>query len=306
MTGDELAAIVREHTQQAIAAALAPVLAEKKALEVRILELETRPAERGPSGAPGDPGPPGVGIAALLLTAEGRMAVSLTDGRTLDAGPVPRGTDGAPGVKGDPGDRGAHGEKGLDGLAGKDGAAGRDGKDGAAGLNGTDGIGVQDAVLDRAGHLVLTLSDGRTKDVGLVTGQDGLTGKDGAPGLNGKDGRDGLNGTDGADGMTLDDAELVADDDGWILRLSAGGRTKDFPLPIPHDVGPWTAGASYAAGAGVSWDGGYWIAKRLTTEQPGSGDGWRLAVRRGKQGKEGPRGKDGRDFTPSNTPPLYS
>lgn len=119
------------------------------------------------------------------------------------------------------------------------------------------------------------------------------------PPLAGKDGKD------GADGMTLDDAELVADGDGWTLRLSAGGRTKDFPLPIPHDVGPWAAGSTYPAGAGVSWDGSYWIAKRLTSDQPGPGDAWRLAVRRGKQGKDGPRGKDGRDLTPSNTPPLY-
>lgn len=417
MTSAELAAIVREHTERAIAAALTPVLAEKQALEARILELETRPAVLGPPGTKGDTGLPGVGIASLLISAEGRLVAHMTDGRTLDAGPVPRGADGEPGPQGEPGlpgakgmdglpgEPGAPGAKGLDGRPGEPGAPGRDadpavmldikseldalrttvaslpapqagppglnGKDGASvtladvaplvksavqdavsvlpmpkdgrdgrdgksvdisevhasiesavatcfkslptpkdGRDGSDGIGVMDAVLDRAGHLVLTLSDGRTKDVGLVAGRDAdplemkrlifeEVAKIPAP-LNGKDGRD------GADGMTLDDAELVTGADGWMLRLSAGGRTKDFPLPIPHDVGPWTAGATYAAGAGVSWDGGYWIAKTLTSDQPGSSDAWRLAVRRGKQGKEGPRGKDGRDLTPGNTPALYS
>jgi len=377
MTGDELAAIVREHTERAIAAALTPVLESKQALELRILELETRPAPQALPGTKGDIGLPGAGIASLLISAEGRLMAHMTDGRTLDAGPVPRGLDGAPGPIGPQGDPGAKGLDGLPGQAGEPGAKGldgrqgppgepgqpgrdadpmvvlelksgldelrtavaslpmppagpqgppgpqgdpgRDGQDGAAGskgldgvngINGKDGIGVMDAVLDRAGHLVLTLSDGRTKDVGLVTGRDAdplemkrvvleEVAKIPAP-LNGKDGRD------GADGMTLDDAELVADESGWALRLSAGGRTKDFPLPIPHDVGPWTAGATYAAGAGVSWDGGYWIAKSATSDQPGSSDAWRLAVRRGNRGKEGPRGKDGQDFRPGNTPGLYA
>jgi hypothetical protein len=287
MTGDELAAIVRDHTAQAVTAALAPVLAANKALEMRLLELETRPAVLGPPGEKGDPGLPGV------------------------AGP-----------KGDPG------EKGDPGLS-------VTGEPGARGEMGPPGVGVMNAILDRAGHLVLTLSDGHTKDVGLVLGKDGapgLDGKDGAPGLHGKDGRDGLDGKDGVDGlhgkdgapgldgkdgapglhgkdgvdgMTLDDAELVATDGGWALRLSAGGRTKDCPFPVPHHQGPWIAGKAYPMAAMASWDGGWWIATKATTDQPGSSDAWQLVVRRGKQGKEGPRGKDGLDFRPGNTPPLY-
>ena len=113
-------------------------------------------------------------------------------------------------------------------------------------------------------------------------------------------------GKDGADGMTLDDADVLCESDGWVLRLSAGGRTKDFPLAVPFDAGPWEAGCTYPKAAGVSWEGGYWIAKRQTSDQPGQGDAWRLAVRRGNRGKDGPRGKDGQDFRPGNTPALYS
>jgi integrin beta 3 len=241
MTLDDLADVVREAAAQAVALALAPVLTQNKALELRVLELETRPPVIGPAGA-----------------------------------------------------------KGLDGLPGSAGRDGQDGAPGPQGAPGRDGAGVADTFLDRAGHLLLTFSDGRTKDVGLVLGKDGTNGAAGAPG------RDGLHGKDGTDGMTLDDAELVTDDAGWILRLSAGGRTKDFPLAIPHDAGPWTAGSRYAAGAGVSWDGGYWIAKELTSDQPGSSDAWRLAVRRGKQGKPGPAGPAVPVTVPrSNTPPLY-
>lgn len=362
MTTAELAAIVREHTDQAVAKALAPVLAENKALELRILDLETRPPVVGPHGAKGDTGLMGVGIASLVVSAEGKLLAHTTDGRTLDAGPVPRGLPGEPGAagaKGDPGAAGPAGEKGTDGLRGEKGAdadpslvlalkselelvraslhtepvpgpagpPGRDGidgvgiqgppgKDGAPGLHGKDAADLLETVIDRHGHLIVTFSDGRTKDVGPVVGHDG------APGLHGKsvelheltaqiqaavdaiprpkDGRDGV------DGMTIEDVDLTFDEKaGWELRVSAAGRTKAFPLPLPFDVGPWTAGETYPAGAGVSWDGGYWIAKALTHEQPGSGADWRLCVRRGKQGKEGPRGKDGQDLRPGNTPPLY-
>jgi integrin beta 3 len=223
MTADEMAAIVRDYTTQAVAQAVAPLLEAKAALEARIQIREARPAVVGPDGPPGPPGAPG-----------------------------------------------------------------------------RDGAGVVESFLDRAGHLLLTLSDGRTKDVGLVLGKDGTDGAAGTPG------RDGLQGKDGVDGMTLDDAELAQDEAGWHLRLSAGGRTKRFQLQMPHDAGPWTAGSRYPVGAGVSWDGGYWIAKELTSDQPGSSDAWRLAVRRGKQGKPGPAGPATMMPVPSsNTPPLY-
>ena len=51
---------------------------------------------------------------------------------------------------------------------GKDGKDGVDGKDGADGSNGEDGVGVQDAIVDFDGHLVLTLTSGEEVDAGSV------------------------------------------------------------------------------------------------------------------------------------------
>jgi hypothetical protein len=66
---------------------------------------------------------------------------------------------------------GPKGEKGRDGRDGKDGYKGQDGKDGVDGQDGKDGedgISVTDAKIDFDGSLVITLSDGREIDAGLV------------------------------------------------------------------------------------------------------------------------------------------
>lgn len=411
-----LGPVVRELMQTAIREERAASLARIAELEQRILELETRPAVVGPAGPMGQKGDSGVGVASLVVSADGRLLAHLTDGRSADAGPLPRGPAGLDGAKGDPGERGpegpmgpmgigpvgpqgerglpgAAGANGLDGKNGADGAsvdsavvealvmthvakavsalpAPRDGKDGrdidptslelvisahvdkaigklpkpkdgvtaddvaplvaaevakaiagipvpANGRDGKDGAsvtvhdvtpiimreieqrvaalpvpkdatGFTGAVVNRDGHLVLTLSNGTTQDVGLVTG------KDGARGIDGKDAV-GTPGKDGRDGLGFDDFDLSLDESrGWILRLAQGDRVKEWALGIPFDAKVWTAGTTYPKGAGVTWDGHYWIAQQQTSEQPGEGNpAWRLAVRRGKQGREGKQGKDG-------------
>jgi len=144
--------------------------------------------------------------------------------------------------------------------------ASKPGKDGAPGRDGRDGL----------------------------PGTAGEAGAKGADGLNGKDGKDGLNGKDGADGLGFDDAELVCEETGWKLKLVSGARTKEFALNLPFEAGAWEAGKTYAKGAGVTWDGHYWIAQQATHVQPGEQrPEWRLAVRRGKQGKEGKPGPQG-------------
>lgn len=83
--------VVREYTAKSIA----PLLDRSAALELRILELETHPAPVavGPVGPVGQKGDAGASIASLVVSAEGRLLGHLTDGRSLDAGPVPRGKD---------------------------------------------------------------------------------------------------------------------------------------------------------------------------------------------------------------------
>jgi integrin beta 3 len=175
----------------------------------------------------------------------------------------------------------------------------RDGKDGR------DGVGVAGAVIDRAGELTLTLSDGTTKSLGVIVGKDGTAGadgKDGNPGLPGRDGKDGV------DGLGFDDMSVDHDGErGFVLRFARGDVKKEFPftIPIVIDRGVWRDG-QYQKGDGATWGGSFFIAQRDTTDKPETSDAWRLSVKRGRDGKdgkpgdrgpEGQQGKAGRDLT---------
>jgi hypothetical protein len=69
------------------------------------------------------------------------------------------------GVAGPKGEKGRDGRDGVDGYKGQDG---KDGVDGQDGKDGEDGISVTDAKVDFDGSLVITLSDGREIDAGVV------------------------------------------------------------------------------------------------------------------------------------------
>lgn len=189
--------------------------------------------------------------------------------------------------------------------------------------------------INHDGCLILTLTDGKSQELGVVVGKDGVNGavgKDGAPGLNGapgepgkegpqgRDGRDGLpgvpgarglDGKDGKDGLGFED--MSADFDGErtvTLRFSRGDVVKEFSfaVPIPIDCGIYREGEVYAKGAGVTYGGSFWICQRDAPEgKPDAGNGsWRLVTKKGRDGKDGqpgkqgdpgPKGKDGRDLT---------
>jgi integrin beta 3 len=120
-----------------------------------------------------------------------------------------------------------------------------------------------------------------------VVGKDGADGTNGATGPAGKDGHDGTDGKDGADGLGFDDIDVVEDERGVTLRFQRGAAVKEFPLPVVVDRGVWTDHA-YRKGAGVTWAGSFWIAQRDTSAKPDTADsGWRLAVKRGRDGKDG-------------------
>lgn len=65
---------------------------------------------------------------------------------------------------------------GCTGPAGVQGPAGSQGPEGPAGPAGADGVGLTDASVNDAGHLILTLSNGQTIDAGSVVGPQGPTG----------------------------------------------------------------------------------------------------------------------------------
>lgn len=168
----------------------------------------------------------------------------------------------------------------------KDGRDGADGKDGAPGEKGADGAGIADLLTDRDGALVASFTDGRMKNLGVIVGRDGERGKDGLPG---KDGRDGLG---------FDDLEVEYDGEKTVtLKMQRGDVVKEanIVLPINIDRGIFKDGQSYTAGDSVTWGGSYWIAQRATGAKPDSADsGWRLAVKKGRDGKDG---RDGIDKT---------
>lgn len=80
---------------------IAPII---KSLTLRIATLEARDPLVGPHGQTGEKGErgadgigkDGAGVAGLVISAEGRLVAHLTDGRSIDAGPIPV-KEGAPG-----------------------------------------------------------------------------------------------------------------------------------------------------------------------------------------------------------------
>lgn len=138
-------------------------------------------------------------------------------------------------------------------------------------------LSVVGSLIDREGCLVLTFSDGSTKSLGSVVG---------------KDAEPGLPGQDGADGLGFDDMEIAHDGEReLILRFSRGDVVKEaaITLPVVIDRGVYKAEVEYARGDAVTWAGSLWIAQEATKAKPDSGEGWRLAVKRGRDGKDAPK-----------------
>lgn len=135
----------------------------------------------GPAGPSGANGSNGRGIASTHL-ASGDLIVVYTDGASEDVGTV-TGPQGATGGAG----RGISGSaivgtdlvitysdgtsSDLGNVVGPQGSAGTTGvagANGAAGPTGPNGTGVTSVVINSAGHLIVTYSDGTTSDAGPV------------------------------------------------------------------------------------------------------------------------------------------
>jgi len=291
------ALIVREHVD----AALAPVLAENKALRERMEALETAPI-----------------VSAKDITVEiSPYFEEMLDAR-FSALPAPvDGKDGIDGKDADPaqikamidevvatlpaperGEKGETGERGPEGPSGKDidmdqvkrlvdeavaslpppvpgepGPQGIKGEPGEPGRDGKDGAGIADLVIDRSGNLVATFTDGRMKEVGLIVG---------------KDGRDGIDGKDGVP-FGPDDIDMTLMEDGRTLRIafSKGDTEYAFQVPFPAMIyrGVWREGQEYAEGDTVTWGGNLWHANKETGGKPDCGD-WTLCAKKGRDGKD--------------------
>lgn len=158
----------------------------------------------------------------------------------------------------------------------KDGRDGRDGIDGKNGINGekgADGAGVADLLIDRAGELIATMTDGRMKNLGPVIG---------------KDGRDGA---DGKDGFSLESFDLEYLEETHEIRIKAAcaDRVKEirFPAGGIRPAGYWRDGSKAKAGEVFTHDGSAWVAKCDTSAKPdpANKNDWVLLARKGRDGE---------------------
>ena len=166
-------------------------------------------------------------------------------------------------------------------------------KDGRPGL---DGVGLAGAMIDRDGNLVITLTNGEMKTLGVVVGKDADQGaitrfieeKVAAIPIP-KDGKDGQ---DGRDGFNLEDFDATLMDDGRTILLSfdRGDLSYKIELAIPAMIyrGVYRE-AEYQRGDTVTWGGSLWHCDADgTKEKPGDGSrNWTLAAKRGRDGKDG-------------------
>lgn len=86
--------------------------------------------------------------------------------------------------------------------------------------------------------------------------------------------------------------EETVDDGRTIVRTtvytSGSESSRTIKTSCVIDRGVWREG-SFEKGDGVTYSGSFFIAQRETvsTEKPGQSDGWRLAVKRGRDGQDG-------------------
>ena len=149
----------------------------------------------------------------------------------------------------------------------------KDGKDGK------DGVGLANALINRDGNLILTLTNGNYQDVGHVVGLDVdmddviTTIKNEVAKIQPP-----------KDGLGFEDMTAIEEDGETILRFQRGDLIKDFPLGIPTYQGVWTE-KEYKRGACVTWGGSVWHALKKTSSKPAeTNSDWKMAVKRGRDG----------------------
>lgn len=133
---------------------------------------------------------------------------------------------------------------------------------------GEPGVGLAGAMIDRDGNLVVTTSDGKAHNLGLVVGKDGKPGET----------------------FTLDDFDIEQTDERTLEFKFLRGDTMhtfelEFPVPIFREA--FKEGRTYSKGDMVVWGGSLWAATKDTDAKPDSPDsGWMIAARKGRDGKD--------------------
>ncbi len=175
------------------------------------------------------------------------------------------------------------------------------------GKDGRDGLGIVGAVINQDGRLLVTFSDGTTKDVGRVQ----IEKSEVADLVKGElqtwpkpvDGKDGKDGKDGLDGLGFDDMEVVFDatKKAVVHRFTKGDRVVDkvAPSSMIH-VGIYSDSETYQNGHCVTRGGSVWSCLtngikgiRPDDKTPEGQRHWLLIVQRGREGKQGQQGRPG-------------
>ena len=127
---------------------------------------------QGEKGDKGDQGEQGIQGVQGEKGDQGEQGIQGVQGEKGDKGDQgEQGIQGVQGEKGDAGADGASGQNGTNGINGKNGVngqGGQNGQDGKDGQDGTAGRGIDNAMIDNDGYLILTMTDGTTINAGLV------------------------------------------------------------------------------------------------------------------------------------------
>lgn len=155
-----------------------------------------------------------------------------------------------------------------------------------------DGVGVAGALIDNKGALVLTLSDGTTRDLGKIVGRDGDDADMVAVEQRIKELFDAWpKPKDGADGIGFDDVQQEIEDEGrFIVQrwLKDGVVVREIRLQTRNAIwrGVYTPTKTYLPGDLATWKGSVWHCNKEVTGKIGS-EFWSLAVKKGRDAPEG-------------------
>lgn len=155
-----------------------------------------------------------------------------------------------------------------------------------------DGVGVAGALIDNKGALVLTLSDGTTRDLGKIVGRDGEDVDKAAVERLLKEMFDAWpKPRDGADGIGFDDVQQEIEDEGrFIVQrwLKDGAVVREIRLQTKAAIwrGVYDANRTYLPGDLATWKGSVWHCNKEVAGKIGS-ESWSLAVKAGRDGKDG-------------------
>jgi hypothetical protein len=154
-----------------------------------------------------------------------------------------------------------------------------------------DGVGLAGAIIDREGSLVITLTNGEAKNLGIVVGKDGKDVDQGGIERAIADAVSKIEVKDGQDGINWDDLTIEQDDArSVIFKYQRGERSKSFTVSFPAVIyrGVFEQDGTYAKGDLVTWDGCLWHCNvdETKTRPIGGAAAWTLAVKKGRDGKD--------------------